>query len=252
MKSRFLANMSHELRTPLNCILGFTEMMQKGLFGEIGNKRYADYIDTIRHSGEHLLILINNLLDLSKIEAGHEEVDEDIVDILELLQATAQAEEPTAREHGVALACTVAQHPRLLRADRVKLEQIVLNLLSNAIKFTPEGGKVTLHGKLTASGGYEITVVDTGCGMDQEDIPQAMGSFAQIRNPYQRKQDRGTGLGLPIARGLAELHGGSLEITSRRGFGTQVTVLLPDARVVDKLLGPVMARASAGRPHQRS
>ena len=233
-KSRFLAHMSHELRTPLNSILGFTEMMQRGLFGEIGNSRYADYLETIRHSGTHLLTLINNLLDLSKIEAGREELDEGVFDMGELLRAAAHAEQPTARDHGLTLACDVGEQSQLLRADHVKLDQIVLNLLSNAIKFTPEGGHVTLSGRLSANGGYEIVVADTGSGMDPDDIPEAMGSFAQIRNPHTRKSDRGSGLGLPIARSLAELHQGRLEIASRRGVGTRVTLWLPSERLVQE------------------
>ena len=245
-KSRFLAHMSHELRTPLNSILGFTEMMQRGLFGEIGNPRYADYLDTISYSATHLLTLINNLLDLSKIEAGREELEEETVDIRALLQAAAVAEQPTAQEHRLTLDCEVAPHPQLLRADPVKLKQIVLNLLSNAIKFTPEGGSVTLSGR-GAGGGYEIVVADSGCGMDQDDIPQAMGSFGQIRNPYRRTGDRGTGLGLPIARSLAELHQGSLEIVSRRGFGTRVTVRLPADRRVEQPGGRLLPAASDGR-----
>ncbi len=247
MKSKFLANMSHELRTPLNSILGFAEMMQQGVFGHIENPRYTDYITTIRQSGAHLLTLINNLLDLSKIEAGHEELDEETVDIFELLHAAAHAAEPTAREHGITLTCEVDSQPHLLRADHVRLDQIVLNLLSNAIKFTPRGGRVILSGRAAVSGGYEITVVDTGCGMDPADIPQAMGSFAQIRNPYLRKRDRGTGLGLPIARGLVELHEGRMEIASRRGRGTRVTVLLPADRVIDDKVDRLISLASAHR-----
>jgi signal transduction histidine kinase len=246
-KSRFLAHMSHELRTPLNSILGFTELMQRGLFGDIANSRYAEYLETIRYSGTHLLTLINNLLDLSKIEAGREELEEGIFDIRELLRAAAHAEQPTARAHGLTLACDAGAHAQLLRADRVKLNQIVLNLLSNAIKFTPEGGRVTLCGRAAKIGGYEIVVTDTGCGMDQDEIPQAMGSFEQIRNPHTRKGDRGTGLGLPIARGLAELHQGSLEIASRRGLGTRVTLRLPTERLVQPPSGALLPAASDGR-----
>jgi len=248
-KSRFLAHMSHELRTPLNSILGFTELMQRGVFGDIGNKRYSDYLDTIRYSGFHLLTLINNLLDLSKIEAGREDLDEKSVDIGELLRSAALAEQPTAQEHGLALQCQIEEHPCLLRADRVKLNQIVLNLLSNAIKFTPEGGRVTLTGRADPTGGYDIVVADTGCGMSPEEIPQAMGIFGQIRSPYTRKGDRGTGLGLPIARSLAELHQGSLEIESRRGFGTKVTVHLPAERVVQQPASALLPAASNGRSH---
>ncbi|MGF1631764.1 MAG: ATP-binding protein [Kiloniellaceae bacterium] len=246
-KSRFLAHMSHELRTPLNSILGFTEMMQRGLFGDIGNNRYADYLETIRYSGAHLLTLINNLLDLSKIEAGREELDEEIFDIRGLLSAAAHAEQPTARAHGLTLVYDAAAPAQLLRADRVKLDQIILNLLSNAIKFTPDGGRVTLCGRLAAAGGYEIVVADNGCGMDQDEIPQAMGSFAQIRNPYTRKGDRGTGLGLPIARSLAELHQGALEIASRRGFGTRVILRLPAERLVQPPSGARLPAAADGR-----
>ena len=158
-----------------------------------------------------------------------------------MLRAAAQTEEPTARENGLSLTCHVDEQPPLLCADRVKLDQIVLNLLSNAIKFTPEGGWVSLSGSMDPSGGYAIVVADSGCGMDEADIPRAMGSFAQIRSPYVRTRDRGTGLGLPIARNLVELHGGRLEITSRRGYGTRVTVSLPAHRVVSVTQGRLAA-----------
>jgi signal transduction histidine kinase len=228
-KSRFLAHMSHELRTPLNSILGFSEIMQRGVFGAIDNTRYVDYLQTISHSGGHLLTLINNLLDLSKIEAGREELQEATVDVGELLQAVAQAEHPGARSRGLSLSCAV-EEDALLCADPVKLEQVILNLLSNAMKFTPEGGQITLAGRGTAEGGYEISISDTGRGMAADEIPQAMTTFAQIHNPFLRKGDRGSGLGLPIARGLVALHQGRLAITSRRGAGTCVSVLLPASR----------------------
>ncbi len=250
-KSKFLAHMSHELRTPLNSILGFAEIMQKGVFGSIGNPRYLDYLDTIRSSGTHLLTLINNLLDLSKIEAGREELQEETVDLPALLRAAAHAEEATAREHGLMLACEIDREPRLIRADPVKLNQIVLNLLSNAIKFTPEGGLVTLQGRQSLNGDYEVVVADTGCGMAADEIPEAMGAFAQIRSPYVRKSDRGTGLGLPIARSLAELHQGSLDIASRPGTGTSVTVRLPPERILSgRAATPVLA--CDGRAHCNS
>ena len=228
-KSRFLAHMSHELRTPLNSILGFTEMMRRGVFGTIENARYVDYLETISHSGGHLLTLINNLLDLAKIEAGREELQESSVDVGELLQAVAEAEQPGARARGLTLSCAV-EEDALLCADPVKLEQVILNLLSNAMKFTPEGGQITLTGRSTAEGGYEIVVADTGCGMDPDEIPQAMTTFAQVHTPFLRKGDRGSGLGLPIARGLVALHQGHLQIASRRGAGTRISVRLPAAR----------------------
>lgn len=245
-KSRFLAHMSHELRTPLNSILGFTEMMQRGVFGAIDNSRYVGYLETITHSGTHLLTLINNLLDLSKIEAGREELSETAVDIGELLRSVAQGEEPGARARGLRLTCGVTDEA-VLRADPVKLEQVILNLLSNAVKFTPDGGEVTLGGRATTDGGYEIVVADTGCGMDPEEIPQALAAFAQIRNPFLRKGDRGSGLGLPIARGLVALHQGQLEITSRRGAGTRVCVQLPaERRLTPSITGTVhVARGHA-------
>jgi len=241
MKSKFLANMSHELRTPLNSILGFTEMMERGIFGPIGNERYADYLATIHQSGNHLLTLINNLLDLSKIEAGREELHEEEIDIAALLNAATHAEGPRARDRGLDLKCHTEDAPVLLKADRVKLDQIILNLLSNAIKFTPDGGKVTLTGRLTENGDCEIRISDTGCGMDEADIPRAMSAFAQIRVPYLRARDRGTGLGLPIARSLVEMHGGRLSITSRRDVGTEVSVLLPAERVIERKPSPLSA-----------
>ena len=245
-KSRFLAQMSHELRTPLNSILGFTEMMQRGIFGTIDNARYVDYLQTISHSGNHLLNLINNLLDLSKIEAGREELQETAVDVGELLRAAAQAEQPDARGRGLSLSCAVKEDA-VLCADPVKLEQVILNLLSNAMKFTPEGGRITLTGRGAAGGGYEIAISDTGCGMDSAEIPQAMTTFAQIHNPFLRKGDRGSGLGLPIARGLVALHQGHLKITSRRGKGTCVTVVLPASRRLTSSQTVAPRRVAPGR-----
>ena len=241
MKSKFLAHMSHELRTPLNSILGFAEMMERGIYGDVGNPRYSNYLATIRQSGTHLLTLINNLLDLSKIEAGREELNEGLIDAGEFLKAAAHAEQPTALAHGLTLSCEVADPPPQLQVDRVKLDQIVLNLLSNAIKFTPHGGLVRLTGRIDPEGGYEIIVADTGCGMDEADIPRAMGSFAQSRSPYVRTRDRGTGLGLPIARSLTELHGGRLRVRSSQGSGTEVTVSLPAERVIGAELGALAA-----------
>lgn len=228
-KSRFLAHMSHELRTPLNSILGFTEMMRRGVFGAIDNPRYVDYLEAISHSGGHLLTLIDSLLDLAKIEAGREELQESAVDVGRLLRTMAEAEQPGARTRGLTLSCAV-EEDALLCADPVKLEQVILNLLSNAMKFTPEGGQITLTGRATVEGGYEIAVADTGCGMDSDEIPQAMANFTQIHTPFLRKGDRSSGLGLSIASGLIALHQGRLEVASRRGAGTCVTVVLPASR----------------------
>jgi len=230
-KSEFLANMSHELRTPLNAIIGFSQIIHEGVLGPIGNEKYLEYAKDIQSSGEHLLSLINDILDLSKIEAGKLKLDEEEIDIVQVIDACMTLVRERAETGGVALHREIAASLGRLRADERKLKQILINLLSNAIKFTPSGGKVALRAALDAEGAMVLAVTDTGIGIAPEDIEKALAPFSQVATTLSRKY-KGTGLGLPLAQSLAELHGGTLEITSRPDEGTTVTVRIPVERVI--------------------
>ena len=220
--------MSHELRTPLNAILGFSEVIQSQLFGPV-NPKYADYAHDIHRSGEHLLELVNDVLDLAKLEAGKLELREvrvslpEIVsDCLSLVQAKAEAGE-------VGLQCEVA--PLAVRADPRAVKQVLLNFLSNAVKFTPPGGTVRVTAASSPAGEVTVSVSDTGIGMTEPEIRVALSPFGQIDSKLARKH-QGTGLGLPICVSLMELHGGDLTVTSRRNEGTTLTARFPAERTI--------------------
>ena len=230
-KSEFLANISHELRTPLNAILGFSEVMSKEMFGPLGGPRYREYAQDIHKSGEHLLELINDILDVAKIEAGHYEPRDDEVCVNSVVEGCVRLLQPCVEAGGLTLSTAVPRHSLYARADERALKQIVLNLLSNAVKFTPNGGWVRVSAAVQADGGMSLSVADTGIGIDAADIPRVLLPFQQIDNSLSRKFE-GTGLGLPLARSLTEAHGGRLEITSALGQGTTVTVRFPAERVV--------------------
>ncbi|HXP73058.1 MAG TPA: ATP-binding protein [Stellaceae bacterium] len=229
-KSTFLANMSHELRTPLSAIIGFSEMMQREALGPVGSTRYRAYADDINRSGMHLLGLVNDLLDLSKIEAGKMELMEDLVDVGQLIADCMTLVRDAAARAGIELAVDRDQSLPVVFADERKLKQILINLLSNAIKFTGSGGSVEIVVAVAASGGLEISVRDSGVGIRPEDIAKVMEPFGQLRSSIESGQP-GTGLGLPLSRKLAELHGGTLEIESAPGRGTTVLLSLPPERV---------------------
>ena len=229
-KSEFLASMSHELRTPLNAIIGFSDVMRRELFGAVGQDRYRTYVGDIHESATHLLELINDILDLSKVEAGSMELDEGILDPTDLVGQAVRFLEVVARDGGVDLVTDVAKPIPTLRADERKLLQVLLNLASNAIKFTPSGGRVTIAAAPRDDGGFVFTVADTGVGMRPHEIPQALSMFGQVNTGYTREQE-GTGLGLPLSCALMRLHGGTLEIHSTEGTGTTATASLPKDRV---------------------
>jgi two-component system, cell cycle sensor histidine kinase PleC len=229
-KSEFLANMSHELRTPLNAILGFSEVIREQLFGPIGVPRYAEYARDIHNSGEHLLQIINDLLDLSKLEAGKVELHEEALSLPRTVEDCLRLVRGRASGAGVALAVAVPETLPALRADARLLKQILINLLSNAVKFTPARGRVSVTARL-AEGAIEIVVADTGIGMSASEIKVALSPFGQVDGSLGRKHE-GTGLGLPLARSLTELHGGSLRVDSSPGQGTTVTVRMPATRVI--------------------
>jgi signal transduction histidine kinase len=228
-KTEFIANMSHELRTPLNAIIGFSDVLAHELFGPLGHPRYVGYAQDVRESGEHLLSLINDVLDVAKIEGNKIELYEEIVDCVMIVDTCIRL----VRERAIAAGVTVSKHvepsvPKLL-ADERRLKQIVLNLLSNAVKFTPSGGSVSVHVASDAKG-FRIEVLDTGIGIVEQDIERALAPFGQIDSRLARRYN-GTGLGLPLAQSLTELHGGRLEITSKLEQGTTVTIWLPSARI---------------------
>jgi len=228
-KSDFLALMSHELRTPLNAILGFSEVIKDSVFGPISNGRYLEYAQDIHDSGSHLLQIINDILDISKIEAGHEHLDEQMVELDELVDGCLRLISPRARDADVALEGPEEGCGLTIRADATKLKQVVINLLNNAVKFTPAGGQVTLACGIDADGDILLRVDDTGIGMRPEDIEIALLPFGQIESAGARKY-QGTGLGLPLAKALAEIHGGSLTVSSEVEKGTTVEVRLPRER----------------------
>jgi signal transduction histidine kinase len=228
-KSQFLATMSHELRTPLNAIIGFSELLKGELFGPIGDARYKGYINDVHRSGKHLLALVNDVLDFSKIDAGHLTLQEDQIDIGDTLATSLRMVAGQAESAGVTLEREIAHDLPILRADERRVRQILLNLLSNAIKFTPRGGIVRLIAFCDDSE-FIVQVADTGIGMATEDIPRALERFGQLDGDLNRKYE-GTGLGLPLTKKLAELHGGRLEIESELCVGTKVTVVFPAERL---------------------
>jgi signal transduction histidine kinase len=230
-KSEFLASMSHELRTPLNAILGFSEVIKEELFGPVGLAKYVDYAQDVHNSGQHLLDLINDILDLSKIDAGKVELREENIMVAGLIADSASLVRERAQKSGVGLEILPGTDLPLLVADKRLLKQILLNLLSNAIKFTPAGGRVTVEARLDAKGGLRITVADTGIGMNPEDIAKAMSPYGQIDSRISRKH-QGTGLGLPISHSLTRMHDGELDVQSKPGQGTRITLILPPQRLL--------------------
>ncbi|MBV9993307.1 MAG: PAS domain S-box protein [Alphaproteobacteria bacterium] len=236
-KSEFLAAMSHELRTPLNAILGFSDILQSESFGPVGNARYREYAQSIHASGAHLLGLINDILDLSRLDSGHLELTREPLDLDALAEDCVQDVAALAERENIAV--THAVEPLLVTADYRRLKQMLLNLLSNAVKFTPKGGRVTLTARLDGEG-LAIAVADTGIGMAPEHIPKALERFGQVDGSLARKYE-GTGLGLPLTKALAELHGATLAIESESGTGTTVTIRFPH----DAVLPHALDRAQA-------
>ena len=229
-KSHFLANMSHELRTPLNAILGFSEVLENGIAGPL-QSRQTEYVSLIRQSGEHLLHVINELLDLTRIDAGKLELYEEFVDPRMLVESCIALVKDRAAARLLRLSVEIQEDVPHLTADETRLTQILLNLLSNAIKFTELGGSIDVAVRRSRSGGVKFVVRDTGCGMTPAEVEIALELFGQVDAGLARRHE-GTGLGLPLARKLAELHGGSLTIESEKGRGTTVTVALPPTRIV--------------------
>ena len=229
-KSEFLANMSHELRSPLNAIIGFSETMRMKVFGELGDPKYSEYTEDIHASGSHLLELIDDILDLSVIEAGAVVLDESYIDVAKLVRAMIAMVRPRVERAGVKMSVNLPDAQLGLRGDNRRLKQVLINLLTNAVKFTPERGriKVTVLGDKDA--GLLIAIQDSGIGIAPEDREKVMSPFGQVTTSTGGKSE-GVGLGLPICKRLLELHDGTLELNSAPGAGTTMTMRFPPERV---------------------
>lgn len=229
-KSAFLANMSHELRTPLNAVIGFSELMLNEIFGPLGNERYRNYLADIHRSGDHLLSLVNDVLDLSSVDAGKLELNESVVALGPLLDEATNAVSPKAYRQGLSLSAEVPAGLPDVRIDSRRIYQVLLNILSNAVKFTPAGGSVTATIDRDDNG-LRIRIADTGIGIAKENIARVFERFGQVEAVNVREH-QGTGLGMPISKTLVELHGGTLSLESVEHVGTTVTILLPASRIV--------------------
>ncbi len=231
-KSEFLANISHELRTPLNAIIGFSEVMMQGILGPVTNENYRGYLKDIHGSGIDLLNIINDILDLSKAEAGKLELSEQSVDVAAVIDAVARLMATKIDVAGLTLETSMAPDLSLLFCDRLKLKQVLLNLLSNAVKFTPHGGRISISASSDPAKGYVVVIRDTGIGIAEDDIARVLMPFEQVESSLSRSHN-GTGLGLPLTAAMMELHGGSLALTSELGQGTTATIRFPAERVID-------------------
>jgi signal transduction histidine kinase len=240
-KSEFLANMSHELRTPLNAIIGFSETMVSAMFGQL-SARYRGYANDIHNAGRHLLEILNEILDLSKIEAGRLELCDKAIDLQELFEACRQLVVDRANVAGIA--ATFEETNLGLWADELRVKQALLNLLSNAIKFTAAGGRITVSAALSPTEEIRIAVEDTGIGIAAEDVTRVLEPFSQVASAQSRAH-QGTGLGLPLARRLIELHGGQMLLDSTLGEGTAVTLVFPPTRNISLLNKPCNELMSA-------
>ncbi|CCE05861.1 putative sensor histidine kinase, membrane protein [Bradyrhizobium sp. STM 3843] len=245
-KSRFLAQMSHELRTPLNAILGFSEVMKSEIFGAHAVPVYKEYSADIHNSGVHLLNLINEILDLSRIEAGRYELNEEAVSLVHVVADCHHLLKLRASSRALTIHEVFERNMPRLWADERAIRQVVLNLLSNAIKFTPQGGDIWLKVGWTASGGQYLSVKDTGSGIPENEIPIVLASFGQGSNSI-KSAEQGAGLGLPIAKNLIEMHGGTFTLKSKVRIGTEVIVTFPPERVMSAL-GPMSDEAPPLQP----
>jgi two-component system, cell cycle sensor histidine kinase PleC len=238
-KSEFIANMSHELRTPLNAIIGFSDMLAtKTVTGPDKVVQYAAYI---QQAAEHLLALINGILDVSKIQAGKLGVDLEPVSLLHVLEPCLLITDAKAKEKNVVIETHLSEQLPLLLADPLRLKQILINLLSNAVKFTPEWGRVRIEANVRVADFMTISITDTGIGMTPQEVDTAMRPFGQVESGFNKRHE-GTGLGLPIAYALAKLHRGDLQIHSTKGTGTRVTVLIPLAASENLITTPTVTK----------
>jgi len=241
-KSDFLANMSHELRTPLNAIIGFSEILSGEHLGPLKNLRYLEYANDIHSSGEHLLSIINDVLDMSKIEAGKLEINDEEILVQDLLSGSVRMVRERARKQLVELVTRIADSHHMIVADERALKQCLLNLLSNAIKFSEHGGTIVVEASIAADGSSVIAIADDGIGMSDDELRRALQPFGQAQASTTRTHG-GTGLGLPITQGLIEAHGGVMAVVSAPGRGTRVTITLPPERTRSAAAGHVALRA---------
>ena len=230
-KSTFLANMSHELRTPLNAIIGFSEMMLKETFGQIGHEKYKEYLGDIHTSAGLLLEIINEVLDMSKIEAGRIELEEADVDISSLIKSVNRMMASRAFGNNVSMALDIEGDLPVLRGDERLVRQILINLVTNAVKFSNSGDEVKIQAHMLDTGEMEIVVMDEGMGIPKDKIKQALEPFGQVIDRAENSHHQGTGLGLPLAKAMVELHGGKLTLDSDIDQGTSVFIRFPSHRV---------------------
>lgn len=233
-KSQFLANMSHELRTPLNAILGFSEVIYREVFGELGIKKYLEYAHDIHDSAAHLLNIVNDILDISKIESGQFQLHKERCNLQEIIECVRQITQPLANGAGVQFDVLIANDLPLILTDEVRLKQVLINLLSNAIKFTPAGGEINLCVETTADQGIRICVSDNGIGIRADQIEKILAPFGQVDSDLNRKYE-GTGLGLPLAKCFTEKLGGAFLLNSQEGYGTHVTLMFSKAHLSENI-----------------
>lgn len=248
-KSDLLANMSHELRTPLNAIIGFSGIMKEEAYGPIENDKYREYLDDIHGSGQHLLDLINDILDAASIEAGALELHENDVNLTNLVETSIRIIRPRAEDGRVAIISSIDPKLPHIYVDERRVKQVMLNLLSNAVKFTQENGEISVRSYMNDNGSLSISVSDNGIGMADEETMIAMNRFGQVDSGRDRKHE-GTGLGLPLTMGLMKLHGGTLKVESEKGHGTSVTVTLPKDRIIQNVYSGL--KKAAGRNFENS
>ncbi len=234
IKSEFISNMSHELRTPLNTVIGFSKLIAEHGQRPLSGEEIVEYARLINDAAGNLLAIINDILDMSKIQAGHFRLDAVDVNLEEILEAVAASIRGPAGQSGVRMHLTLPDEPMVLRGDVQKLRQIFANLVSNAVKFTPDGGDVYIEAEFENDGNVSVLVRDTGIGMDEEELDVALAPFGQVDSTRARWRE-GTGLGLPIAKALIEMHGGSLSIRSAKSMGTEASVKLPTKDLVSLL-----------------
>lgn len=247
-KSRFLASMSHELRTPLNAILGFSEVMAHEVLGPLNNPLYKEYSGDIHRSGQHLLNLINEILDLSRIEAGKYDLSEESISLLDVAEDCVGMVQLRAKSKGIKIRQQYEANMPSIWADEKAMRQVVLNLLSNAVKFTPEGGEISVKVGWTVGGGQYLSIKDNGPGIAEEEIPVVLSAFGQ-GSVAIKSAEQGTGLGLPIVQAILAKHGGEFKLKSKLREGTEVIAILPAKRVLQSL--PAVSGAPAIEPRKR-
>ena len=241
-KTEFLANMSHELRTPLNAIIGFAEIIKDEVFGPLENKQYWEYAKDIHESGRGLLSIINEILDVARIEAGERHLNENVVVLSRLANSCVEFVAPKVEEKKLSFKNQMDSCHIEIMAEERAMKQILINLLSNAVKFTPEGGRITMECEAEVDKPVRISITDTGAGMESSDIEKALSPFGQIETAHSRSGS-GAGLGLTLVNALVKLHGGSMEIFSQKGIGTTVTIQLPAKRYIGEARGSAKERS---------